>query len=75
MSGPCGRGFSIAGCVGCPLRDCSEALTAIADAVRHSDYEMTGRDAALIVSLLRYQPTTTTRRGDGRPRLHLVGTA
>lgn len=75
MSGPCGHGFSIAGCVGCPLRDCSEAFTAIADAVRHSDYEMTGRDAALIVSLLRQKPAATTPRGDGRPRLSLVGTA
>jgi hypothetical protein len=75
MSGPCGHGFSIAGCVGCPLKDCDEAFDAIADAVRNSDFDMTGRDAAVIVSLLRREPATVTPRGDGRPRLTLVGTA
>lgn len=71
MSGPCGHGFSVAICVGCPLRDCDEAADAIADAVRNSDHKMTGRDAAVIISLLRYQPAPETRPNGSR-RLRLV---
>lgn len=75
MSGPCGHGFSIAACAGCPLRDCAAALDAIADAVRGSDFEMTGRDAVAIVALLGVRSKPRRIGSDGRPHLSLVGTA
>lgn len=72
MSAPCGGSFSIAGCAGCPLRDCDEAMNAIANAVRNSDFEMSGRDAVAIVALLGAHSESQQAAPDGKRRRHLT---